>query len=174
MPSGQGPGTVNPGGFIPAGGVLRQRQNVSLVVAPGAEATADWQRLPALHLRGGYIFTRPTIERATDPGLRGKLLAQTPEHVFTGGVEWNPAPNWFLSAQVRTSASQVEDDQNSRVLAPFTIFDAAVRYDFSTHASATIRVENLFNTEIESGRSANGVVSLGAPRLVSLQMRWPL
>ncbi|MEP6809223.1 MAG: TonB-dependent receptor [Chthoniobacterales bacterium] len=171
---GYGPGTFNPGGFIPAGGVLRQRQNVDLVVAPGAEATADWQLLPTLHLRGGYIFTRPTIERATDPGLRGKLLAQTPEHVFTGGVEWNPAPNWFLSAQVRMSTSQFEDDQNSRVLASFTTFDAAVRYDFSTHASATIRVENLFNTEIESGRSANGVVSLGAPRLVSLQMRWAL
>ena len=171
---GFGPGTFNPGGFIPAGGVLRQRQNVDLVLAPGFEATAEWQLLPSLSLKTGYLFTHPTIERAADPALRGKLLAQTPEHIFTGGLEWNPAPHWFLSAQMRASGRQFEDDQNLRVLAPFATVDAAVRYDFSARGSAALRVENLFNAEIESGRSADGLISLGAPRLVSLQVRWQL
>ncbi|MEO5722012.1 MAG: TonB-dependent receptor [Chthoniobacterales bacterium] len=156
------------------GGVLRQRQNVDLVLAPGLEATAEWQPLPEVRVRGSYLFTQPTIERAADPALIGKLLAQTPEHVFTGGVEWTPAARWFLSAQVRASDRQFEDDQNSRVLAAFATVDAAVRYEFSSRGSAALRVENLFDTEIESGRSADGIVSLGAPRLVSLQVRWQL
>jgi len=171
---GSGPGTFDPGGFIPAGGVLRQRQNVDLVVAPGFEGAADWQLLPDLRLRGSYLFTHPTVERAADPALRGRLLAQTPEHVFTGGIEWTPLPKWLVSAQVRYSDRQFEDDQNSRVLAPFTTVDAAISYDFSSRASAAIRVENLFDAKVESGKSADGLISLGAPRLVSLQVQWQL
>src|SRR3982751_4646633 len=36
---GVGPGNFTPGGFIPAGGVLRQRQNIDVVEAPGVEMT---------------------------------------------------------------------------------------------------------------------------------------
>lgn len=163
--------TIGPG---PAGGVLRQRQNVELVVAPGFEGAAEWQVMPALRVRAGYLFTHPTIERAADPVLRGKLLAQTPEHVFTGGAEWTPATKWLVSAQVRYVDRQFEDDQNSRTLAPFATVDAAVGYEFSGQVSAILRVENLFNTEVESGKSATGLISIGTPRLVSLQVRWRL
>jgi outer membrane receptor protein involved in Fe transport len=156
------------------GGVVRQRQNVDLVMAPGFEATADWQVLPAVRLKGSYLFTHPTIKRAADPTLTGKLLAQTPENVFTGGVEWTPTPKWIVNAQLRYCDRQFEDDQNSRVLAPFTTFDAAVSYQFSQRGSASIRVENLFDTEIETGKSADGLVSIGAPRLFSFQVRWQL
>jgi outer membrane receptor protein involved in Fe transport len=161
-------------GVGPGGGVLRQRQNVDLVVAPGFEATAEWQLIPQVRLKGGYLFTHPTIERAADPALQGKLLAQTPEHVFTSGIEWTPAAKWLVNALVRYSARQFEDDQNSRVLAPFTTVDVALMYDFSSRVSAAIRVENLFNTEIETGKSADGLISIGAPRLVSVQVRWQL
>ena len=163
--------TIGPG---PGGGVIRQRQNVDLVMAPGFEATAEWQVVPTVRLRGSYLFTHPTIEQAADPTLEGKLLAQTPENVFTGGVEWTPAAKWIVNAQVRYCDRQFEDDQNSRVLAPFTTFDAAVIYQFSEHGSAAIRVENLFDTQIETGKSADGLVSIGAPRLFSLQVRWQL
>ncbi len=171
---GVGPGTFNPGGFVPAGGVLRQRRNIELVTAPGFEGTAEWQVHPSLRLRAGYLFTRPTIEQADDAALIGNLLAQTPEHVLTGGVEWSPLPKWFLNAQMRYSDRQFEDDQNSRTLAPFTTVDAAVRYEVSAQVSAALRVENLFDQEIETGKSATGLTSIGAPRLVSLQVRWQL
>jgi outer membrane receptor protein involved in Fe transport len=161
-------------GTGPGGGVLRQRQNIDLVVAPGFETTAEWQLIPSVRVKGGYLFTHPTIEQAADSALWGKLLAQTPEHVFTGGMEWTPAARWLVCAQVRYSDQQFEDDQNSRVLAPFTTVDAAVRHDFSPHVSAGIRVENLFNTEIETGKSADGLISIGAPRMVSLQVQWQL
>ncbi len=158
----------------PGGGVVRQRQNVDLVAAPGFEATAEWQPTQSVRLTGGYLFTHPTIEQAADPMLQGKLLAQTPENVFTGGIEWTPTAKWLVNAQVRYTGQQFEDDQNSRVLAAFTTVDAALMYYFSSHGSAAIRVENLFNAEIETGKSADGLISIGAPRLVSLQIRWQL
>ena len=161
-------------GVGPGGGVSRQRQNVDLVIAPGFEATAEWQLIPSVKLKGGYLFTHPTIDQAADPTLQGKLLAQTPENVFTGGIEWTAAAKWLVSAQVRYTDQQFEDDQNSRVLAPFTTVDVAVMYDFSPHVSAALRVENLFDTEIETGKSADGLISIGAPRLVSLQVQWQL
>jgi outer membrane receptor protein involved in Fe transport len=163
--------TIGPG---PGGGVIRQRQNVDLVMAPGFEATAEWQLISSVRLKGSYLFTHPTIERAVDPALTGKLLAQTPENVFTGGIEWTPTAKWVVNAQLRYCDRQFEDDQNSRVLAPFTTFDVGVMYQFSEHGSAAIRIENLFDTQIETGKSADGLLSIGAPRLVTIQVRWQL
>ncbi|HEV2804726.1 MAG TPA: TonB-dependent receptor [Chthoniobacterales bacterium] len=168
---GFGPGTFDPGGFIPAGGVLRQRRNIDLVVAPGVEANAEWQIVPALRAKAAYLFTRPTIERAADHTLVGNLLAQTPEHVVTAGLEWDPTPKWRFGIQARHSSRQFEDDQNSRSLAPFTVCDLMAGYEFNDHVSAALRVENVFDTQIETGRSADGLISIGAPRLVTLQMR---
>jgi outer membrane receptor protein involved in Fe transport len=171
---GIGPGTFNPGGFIPAGGVLRQRQNIDLVVAPGFEGTATWELYKDLQFKGSYLFTHPAIERAADPKLRGNLLAQTPEHVVTLGLEWHPLARWMFIGQMRYCARQFEDDQNSRVLAPCTTVDTAVSYQFSRHASAALRVENLLDQEIETGVSADNIRSIGAPRLVTLTVRWQL
>ena len=171
---GVGPGTFDPGGFIPAGGVLRQRQNIDVVLAPGLEARASWQIVPSLALKAGYLFTNPTIEEASDAALEDKRLAQTPNHVVTSEVEWTPGARWHFAAQMRHSGRQFEDDQNSRTLAGFTTFDASAVYEFSSRGSAAIRIENIFDTEIESGRSAAGLVSIGAPRQVSAQLRWQL
>jgi outer membrane receptor for ferrienterochelin and colicin len=153
---------------------LRQRQNIDLVVAPGVEGRASWQIFPALTLKAGYLFTNPTIEEASRRALEGKLLAQTPRHVVTSEVQWSPTQQWHFAAQIRHSGHQFEDDQNSRTLAPFTTFDASVVYEFSARCSAVIRLENVFNAEIETGRSAAGLVSIGAPRQVSAQFRWQL
>ncbi|CAN5120619.1 TonB-dependent receptor [soil metagenome] len=168
---GFGPGTFDPGGFVPAGGVLRQRQNIELVTAPGAELSLSWQVVEPVRLRASYLFTRPIIARAAEQNLEGKLLAQTPEHVLTGGIEWRPAAKWLLVVQGRSSGRQFEDDQNSAELAAFAVVDAAVSYEFNDRVSGGLKIENLFNTEIETGRSPDGLVSIGAPRLVTLELR---
>ena len=171
---GVGPGNFDPGGFIPAGVTLRQRQNIDLVTAPGFEFTSDWQVAAPLFLRLSYLITRPTIARASDSTLEGRMLAQTPENVVTAAVEWKPGTKWLLTVQGRYNSQQFEDDQNAIVLAPFFILDAAIFYEFSRKISTGLKVENLLDADIETGKSADGLVSIGAPRLVTLQLqcRW--
>src|SRR5205823_9483998 len=106
--------------------------------------------------------------------LVGNVLAQTPEHVVTAGVEWDPNARWKFGAQLRYNSSQFEDDQNSRSLAAFAMFNLVAVFDVNDHVSATFRVENVFDTPIETGRSADGLVAIGPPRLLTLQFRFAL
>ena len=171
---GFGPGTFDPGGFIPAGGVLRQRRNIDLVSAPGIEVAGDWQIAAPVFLRASYLFTQPKIESASEPALVGRLLAQTPEHVVTVAAEFRPSAKWLFTAQTRYSGRQFEDDQNAIELAPFFTVDAAVFYELSDKVSAGLKIENVLDAEIETGKSPEGLVSIGAPRLVTLQVQWQL
>lgn len=168
---GFGPGTFDPGGFVPAGGVLRQRRNLELVTAPGFELSGRWQICAQLALEAQYIFTDPRIARANEPAIVDKLLAQTPRHVATGALVWRPLPKWFFTAQARYHGRQFEDDQNSAALAAFTVFDAALAYDFVEWLTVQAKVENLFDTEVETGRSPDGLISVGGPRLATLQVQ---
>ena len=171
---GVGPGTFEPGGFIPAGGVLRQRQNLDVVLAPGFDLACEVQLAPSLLLKASYLFTQPTIHKAADPALEGRLLAQTPEHSAAATAEWKPTSKWFVTGQIRYSGRQFEDDQNSRKLAPFASVDAAIFYEISSNVSAGLKIENLFDTEIETGRSASDLVTIGTPRVVTVQLRCAL
>ncbi|MDQ6860041.1 MAG: TonB-dependent receptor [Verrucomicrobiota bacterium] len=167
---GFGPGTFGSAGFIPSGGVLRQRRNIDLVTAPGLELKGEWQMTPHVFIRTSYLFTRPTIERAAERVLIGKLLAQTPEHVVSGAIEWKPATSCLFTLQARYSTAQFEDDQNAIPLAPYFTVDAAAFYEFNERVSAGLKVENLLNSEVETGKAPDGLVSTGLPRMVSLQL----
>lgn len=81
-------------------------------------------------------------------------------------LDWHHGA-WEAGAQARFVGEQFGDDLNSLELAPFVTVDAAVGYRFNEHVSALLRVENLFDTEVETGKTGNGLTSIGAPRLVS-------
>jgi outer membrane receptor protein involved in Fe transport len=165
---GEGPGTFTPGGFVPAGGTLRQRRNLDRVEVLGVEAKAAWQFATDWRLRAQYLYTHPTVARAVEaPQLEGNLLAQAPDHLAVASLAWTPG-RWRAEAQIRYVGRQFEDDQNSLTLAPFTTVDFALGYTFNEHLSGSVQVENVFDTEIEVGKTAGGLVSIGTPRLISL------
>jgi outer membrane receptor protein involved in Fe transport len=165
---GEGPGTFEPGGFVPAGGVLRQRRNLDRVEVFGLEAKLVWQLAGAWRLRGQFLQTQANVRSATEARqLEGKRLAQAPEQVAVAAIDWSEG-RWQGTAQVRYVGQQFEDDLNTLELAPFTTIDLSLGYRFSERAFAIVRVENLFDTESEVGKTASGLVSIGAPRLFSL------
>jgi outer membrane receptor protein involved in Fe transport len=134
----------------------------------GIETSLVWQITNECRFRAQYLYTHPTVAQARHaPQLEGRLLAQAPEHVAVAAIEWTPG-RWRATAQVRYVGRQYEDDLNTLALAPYTTVDLALGYDFNEHVSALARVENLFDTESEVGKTASGLVSIGAPRLVSL------
>lgn len=165
---GEGPGTFEPGGFVPKGGVLRQRRNLDRVEVVGIEAKLIWKFATDWRVRAQYLHTHPTVARASEARqLEGKLLAQAPEQVAVAALEWTPG-RWQLGAQVRYVGRQFEDDLNTLRLAHFATVDLSLGYDFNDHLGASLKVENLFNTEFEVGKTASGLVSIGSPRLISL------
>ena len=106
------------------------------------------------------------------PSLVGNRLPQVPEHQGTIALDYAPDGPWRASLQVRIVGEQFDDDENSRVLDRFAAVDAFVArrigYGFEIFAAA----ENLFDETIESGRTADGVVSIAAPRIVSAGLRY--
>jgi outer membrane receptor protein involved in Fe transport len=165
---GEGPGTFEPGGFVPAGGVLRQRQNLDRAEVLGVEAKLAWQIADAWRFRAQFLQTQATVQHATSaPQLEGKRLAQAPEQVAVAAVEWTQGP-WTASTQLRYVGKQYEDDLNELPLAPFTTVDVSLGYRFNDHCNATVRVENLFDTEAEVGKTSSGLVSIGAPRQIAV------
>jgi outer membrane receptor protein involved in Fe transport len=165
---GEGPGTFKPGGFLPAGGVLRQRRNLDRVEVLGVEAKLLWQFADAWRLRAQYVQTHAVVGSAAEARqLEGKRLAQAPEQVAVAALDWSQGA-WHGTAQLRYVGEQFEDDLNTLELAPFTTVDLSLGYRFSERASAIVRVENLFDTEAETGKTASGLISIGPPRLVSL------
>jgi vitamin B12 transporter len=62
--AGRGPATFEPGGFIPEGGVLRQRRNLDRIEVFGFEAGPVCKLAANARLRAQYVYTHPTVERA--------------------------------------------------------------------------------------------------------------
>lgn len=165
---GEGPGTFEPGGFVPAGGVLRQRRNLDRVEVLGLEAKIVWQITDAWRLRAQYVQTHAIVGSATEAHqLEGKRLAQAPEQVAVAALDWTQG-RWQGTAQIRYVGAQFEDDLNTLKLAPFTTVDVSLGYRFTDWATAVARVENLFDIESEVGKTASGLISIGPPRMFSL------
>ncbi len=163
-----GPGTFDPGGFVPAGGVLRQRRNLDRVEVLGIETKLAWRFAEDWRLRAQYLYTHPTVARASEARqIEGNLLAQAPEHTAVAALEWTPG-RWQVGAQVRYAGRQFEDDSNTLPLASFATVDLSLGYEFNEHLTGSLHVENLFDTETEVGKTASGLVSIGPPRLFSL------
>ncbi len=167
------PGTdPTTGVVVPAGGVLRQRQNVDRIIATGVEGEAVWQATSQIELSLRYLLTSPKITRAAaQPTLVGLKLAQVAKHQLVAGTTYHPDDKWTLRAEARYSSSQFDDDQNTRLLKSYAVADLYIDRALTSYASAFLGVENVLNAEIQAGRSADGLVTVGAPRMVSGGLR---
>ena len=169
----RGPVTGDPFGFIPAGGTGELRENLGRVAVYGVEAGADWTPAPAWRFSVNYLYSHGTVESApSQRGLEGKRLAQSPEQQGVVGVHWiTPWKPLQTTVQARLVGDQFDDDENTLSLASYATVDVRVSLQINAHWQGWVSVENLFDSEVETGRSAGGVVSVGAPRLLDAGMR---
>lgn len=75
----------------------------------------------------------------------------------------------ILAAQVRAAGQQYEDDLNTLVLTPFRVVDVSFSRPVSGGLQAFVAVENLFDTEIQTGRTP--VTKIGWPRMLRVGLR---
>lgn len=148
-------------------GVLRERRNLDRVRVQGLEAALRARPHASLQLEAAYLFTDA---RVIDPGsaapasLEGNRLAQVPRHTVTTSVHWSAPFAVQLTARARWFSVQFEDDENTLRLAPAATVDLGVSRRFGARWELFLAIENLFDTEVQTGRTATGVVSIAPPR----------
>jgi vitamin B12 transporter len=164
---GRGSGTFPGVGFVAAGGVYRQRLNVDAIRSRGIELDAnysagDW------HLSVSYAYTDARV-RASGIALplNGLRPAQVPQHMQSATLGWR-----WISATARYVSSQFEDDQNSRRLKGALTLDGTASIPISEHLSATLRAENLANTQVDAAISATGIIERASPRAIWLGLTY--
>lgn len=169
---GFGPGVFPTAGFVPAGGVLRQRQNIDKVRSQGVEARGALA-FGNLRLEGSYAFTDAEVRRFTAaPELEGLRLAQSPRHMASLGASYARAERWGVSATGLYMGQVYEDDLNSRTLSDSLTVDGAAWVMLRPGVRLEARAQNLFDATVEAGKTATGVVTLAAPRAVWLGIAW--
>lgn len=164
---GQGPGVFPLAGFVPAGGTLFERENAGTVNAYGAEGDADYRMSAGLDLRGAVTYTYARVDGGTQaPQLTGLRPAETPALVATADAVWRALPRLTLTGELRYQSSEFDDDENTRKIEGGTEVDARAEWRVSHTLSAFVAADNLFDTNLETGRSANDIVTYAEPLMV--------
>lgn len=171
----RGPGTFPIVGFVPAGGLGRQRLNLDRTRVQGVELSARWAPAAALTITADYLYNDATVRAASAaPSLAGRRLAQVPRHVAAFGATWQPARPLTLTPRVRFLGQQFEDDENQLRLAAALVVDLGLSYRLNASSELFLNAENLTDERIETGRSADGLINTGSPRLIlgGLRLTW--
>lgn len=174
---GAGPGALAvpgflPAVFVPAGGVLRQRQNAGDIDAVGLEASIERQWGETFHFRLAGAWTQAEVDGgASAPQLTGLRPAQTPELTATADLAWRPWTPLKLAAQIRYEGQRYEDDLNSRSLSAAMTMDLRADWRLSGQASLWLALDNVTDQAVETGQTADGIESFDAPRTLRIGVR---
>lgn len=170
---GEGPGTFPRAGFVPAGGVLRQRHNAGTIEATGIELTARRSLPGGLSLDGAVSVTDARMDGGSAaPQLTGLRPAQAPIWSATAGLDWRAGERLTLAAQARYESKRFEDDLNSRVLGAAVVVDARAEWRITPAAMIWAAADNLFDEAVEVSETGTGVEGYGPPRTLRLGVRW--
>ena len=150
----------------PAGTTCRQRQNLDLARIRGFETELELRLARHWRLFASYLFADArVVDAPRQPGLEGKRLAQVPENGATAGVRFTH-PAWLnATLTARYVGDQYEDDLNTLPLGSYITVDLFLSHAFGKRAEVYIAVENLLDRIYTTGRTSEGVISIGEPRM---------
>ena len=165
---GFGPGFFPLGGFVPGGGVLRQRANIDQSITDGIELEGHFELQTGWTLTARYLYARARVTKFdARPELVGKHPVQTPRHGITLGTRYEGDKVTFGS-ELRYSSDQFDDDLNQRKLDSIVTVNASASYKLGNRVSLTANVENLFDTKVISALSATGLETLANRRFARI------
>jgi len=169
---GSGPATFPRAGFVPAGGVLRQRQNAGTIDAWGVELTGALDLSSAVSLNAAASWTDAEIDGGPSAAqLTGLRPAQAPEWSATAGLDWRATDRLTLALAARYESSRFDDDLNSRVLDAAVTLDARGEWALTRSATLWVAADNLFDEDVEVSETGTGVAGYGPRRTISLGLR---
>jgi outer membrane receptor protein involved in Fe transport len=150
----------------PVGTICRQRQNLDRARIRGVETELEWRPARDWKVIGGYIFTdAQVVDARQQRTLEGKRLAQVPRHGASLTVRYDNPALFTAAATARFVGRQFEDDLNTLTLGSYVLVDLFLSRRLTRWAEAFVAIENLLDTTYTTGRTSDGVVSIGAPFL---------
>ncbi len=168
----EGGQNVAPWGFIPGGGSGRQRRNLDEVSITGLAGRWAWESEVGWGVEAGYLLTDSEIESSPDQAaLEGKTLSQMPKHQAHAAWWWDAGAPFHARIETRWTGRAFDDDLNQRPLDDYLAVNALLGWRFFEQMTGFIAIENLLDEEIEVSRSGDGIIGLGAPRLVQVGIR---
>ena len=170
---GKGPGSFPLAGFVPAGGTLFERENAGVVNAWGVEGDADYALGEPFDLRAAFAYTHARVDGGTAaPQLTGLRPAETPAVVATADANWRAATRLTLTAELRYESSRFDDDQNTRKIDGGAGLGLRAEWRFTRDLAGFVAADNVTNANLQTGRSAAGVVTYDASRMVRAGLSW--
>lgn len=162
---GVGPANFPGVGFVAAGGIYRQRQNLEAIDSKGVELEASYT-VSDFTLRAGYAYVDARVEGAgSAAALDGLRPAQVPRHFANIGASFDGRA-LSLNLNARYVGGQFEDDTNSRRLASAITLDAGIGYRLNDRFRLELRGENLFDARVEATIGSDGVIERATPRTI--------
>ena len=170
--TGVGPGTFPIAGFVPAGGILRQRQNAGAIDATGLEAEAEQKLMTNLSLTGSLAWTYSKVDGGTQaPQLDGKRPALTPRLTTNIGLRWTPSGTVSFQLDGRYESARFDDDLNTLRLRSAATADLRADWTVRRGLGLFLAVDNLFNAKVQTAQTADGIYSYDAPPIVRFGVR---
>lgn len=169
---GQGPGNFAGVGFVAAGGVYRQRQNLDAIETRGIEADASVKLADGIEARLGYALVDAEVRGSgAAAGLSGLRPAQVPRHFASATLAYDGG-KIAADATMRYTGAQFEDDANTRLLADALTLDLGMSVKLTEAFAVVLRGENLFDARVEAAISGGGIIERANPRTLWLGLRW--
>jgi outer membrane receptor protein involved in Fe transport len=156
----------------PSGGTKSTRDNVDEARVAGLEGSAEWLPHESVTLAVRGLWSKTEFAASPEqPLLEGKPFPQSPDLRVIADAEWRALEGVSLFGGVEYGASQFDDALATRVIPDFTSVRVGVMRKFGD-ATLQVRLENLFDEEIVTGLSSNGLRTLAAPRSLWASLEW--
>lgn len=149
--------------------ITRERRNAGTIGARGLEVEGRLQVLSSLAVGGTLAWTRSRFDESVEPGLEGNRVPQVPTAQGSVDVRWQPIAASMISAQLRWTGTQFDDDRNQFELGRSAVTDLLAEHRFAESLRGFVAFENLFDAIYDTGRTPQRTV--GPPRRVRAGVR---
>jgi outer membrane receptor protein involved in Fe transport len=151
--------------------IVEQRENLGQIRSRGLSLDYESQPLSWLSITGGYQYANATVTQfVQEPSLIGKWIPQVAHNMATAQVRATKPKIGVVELLGTQSGRQYDDDQNTFLLHGYFQLDAYVAHAFNSRSEIYGAVSNIFNREIEVGRTP--ILTLGTPRMASIGIRF--
>ncbi len=171
---GSGPGRFASVGFLPAGGILRQRRNIPRIRTAGILFGAGVPLWPGARIAVEGLFRDERITRAGDAArdLAGRRVAQLPRLSARIAFAQDVSDRLSVSLRLRYLGRAFEDDRASLLLDRAAVVGATLAWRPRPHWTVTVTAENVFDTTVMNRIAPDGLITRARPPWLLLRLVW--